>query len=173
MKSLRIVFYILIVAFTFSCSSEKDKEIKMSRANWDTGYFHAEIYKTGLQLLGYKIDKLNDVKPSVFYVAAASGDVDLWTNGWETNQKTYIDEAKGKVIPVGYVANKEFLENNPRARKFLEIASIPVADISTQNFLMYKGEKSQKDIERHAQNWIKENQTKFDGWINEAIKLTK
>ena len=322
MKSLRIVLYILIVAFTFSCSSETDKEIKMSRANWDTGYFHAEIYKTGLEKLGYKIDKLNDVKPSVFYVAAASGDVDLWTNGWETNQKTYIDEAKGKVIPVGYVAkkgglqgylidkksaekfniksildikkhakefdrdgdgkadlvacppgwgcekvitshfeelnlgefinplkaeysatladtvsayknnkpilyytwapnwifgtlklgedvvwidvptktmskvnadhatmdkinfgfamddirafaNKEFLENNPRARKFLEIASIPVADISAQNFLMYKGEKSQKDIERHAQNWIKENQTKFDGWINEAIKLTK
>jgi glycine betaine/proline transport system substrate-binding protein len=38
---------------------------------------------------------------------------------------------------------------------------------------MYKGEKSQKDIERHAKDWIKQNQTKFDGWINQARKLTK
>jgi glycine betaine/proline transport system substrate-binding protein len=70
-------------------------------------------------------------------------------------------------------ANKDFLNDSPRAKKFLELASIPVSDISAQNFLMYKGEKSQKDIERHAKDWIKQNQTKFDGWINQARKLTK
>ena len=320
MKSLRIVLYVLTVVFLSTGTFAKS--LKMSRANWDTGYFHAEIYKLGLEELGYKIKKLRDVKPSVFYVGATQGDVDLWVNGWEANQKAYIDQTKGKVIPVGYVAkgggmqgylidkktaekyniksildikahakkfdrdndgkadlvacppgwgcekvitshfeelnldefinpikaeyaatladsvsaykngqsifyytwapnwifgtlklgedvvwidvptktrnkikidnatmdkinigfamddirafeNKDFLNDSPRAKKFLELASIPVSDISAQNFLMYKGEKSQKDIERHAKDWIKQNQTKFDGWILEARKLTK
>ena len=320
MKSLRIVLYVLTVVFLSTGTFAKS--LKMSRANWDTGYFHAEIYKLGLEELGYKIKKLRDVKPSVFYVGATQGDVDLWVNGWEANQKAYIDQTKGKVIPVGYVAkgggmqgylidkktaekyniksildikahakkfdrdndgkadlvacppgwgcekvitshfeelnldefinpikaeyaatladsvsaykngqsifyytwapnwifgtlklgedvvwidvptktrnkikidnatmdkinigfamddirafaNKDFLNDSPRAKKFLELASIPVSDISAQNFLMYKGEKSQKDIERHAKDWIKQNQTKFDGWIREARKLTK
>ena len=320
MKSLRIVLYVLTVVFLSTGTFAKS--LKMSRANWDTGYFHAEIYKLGLEELGYKIKKLRDVKPSVFYVGATQGDVDLWVNGWEANQKAYIDQTKGKVIPVGYIAkgggmqgylidkktaekyniksildikahakkfdrdndgkadlvacppgwgcekvitshfeelnlgefinpikaeyaatladsvsaykngqsifyytwapnwifgtlklgedvvwidvptktrnkikidnatmdkinigfamddirafaNKDFLNDSPRAKKFLELASIPVSDISAQNFLMYKGEKSQKDIERHAKDWIKQNQTKFDGWIREARKLTK
>ena len=320
MKSLRIVLYVLTVVFLSTGTFAKS--LKMSRANWDTGYFHAEIYKLGLEELGYKIKKLRDVKPSVFYVGATQGDVDLWVNGWEANQKAYIDQTKGKVIPVGYVAkgggmqgylidkktaekyniksildikahakkfdrdndgkadlvacppgwgcekvitshfeelnlgefinpikaeyaatladsvsaykngqsifyytwapnwifgtlklgkdvvwidvptktrnkikvenatmdkinigfamddirafaNKDFLNDSPRAKKFLELASIPVSDISAQNFLMYKGEKSQKDIEQHAKDWIKQNQTKFDGWIREARKLTK
>ena len=318
MKSLRIVLYVLSVVFLTTGTFAKT--LKMSRANWDTGYFHAEIYKLGLEELGYKIKKLKDVKPSVFYIGAAQGDVDLWVNGWEANQKAYIDETRGKVIPIGYVAkgggmqgylidkktadqyniksildikkhakqfdrdndgkadlvacppgwgcekvitshfeelnldefinplkaeysatladtvaaykngqsifyytwapnwifgtlklgqdvvwihvptksrtkvaaknatmseinfgfalddirpfaNKSFLKNNPSAKKFLEIANIPVADISAQNFLMYKGEKSQRDIERHAKDWIKKNQKKFDGWITEARKF--
>jgi glycine betaine/proline transport system substrate-binding protein len=33
---------------------------------------------------------------------------------------------------------------------------------------MFEGEDKQKDIERHVDDWIKENQEKWDGWIKEA-----
>ena len=315
MKLLRIVLSILTVVLFGSYANAKT--INMARANWDIGYFHAEIYKIGLEKLGYKIPKLKDVKPGVFYVAAAAGDIDLWVNGWVKTQATYIDATKGKVIPIGYVAkqgglqgylidkksaekyniksvldikkhakafdangdgkadmvacppgwgcekvitghfnelgldnfinpikaeysasladaisryknggsilyytwapnwifgelklgkdvvwievpssntkavqskhatkakinhgfklddirataNKEFLNKNPKVKKFLEAASIPLADISSQNLKMFKGEKSERDVRRHAEEWIKANQSTFDSWIKKA-----
>ena len=315
MKLLRIVLSILTVVLFGSYANAKT--INMARANWDTGYFHAEIYKIGLEKLGYKIPKLKDVKPGVFYVAAAAGYIDLWVNGWVKTQATYIDATKGKVIPIGYVAkqgglqgylidkksaekyniksvldikkhakafdangdgkadmvacppgwgcekvitghfnelgldnfinpikaeysasladaisryknggsilyytwapnwifgelklgkdvvwievpssntkavqskhatkakinhgfklddirataNKEFLNKNPKVKKFLEAASIPLADISSQNLKMFKGEKSERDVRRHAEEWIKANQSTFDSWIKKA-----
>ena len=101
MKLLRIVLCILsVVALSFSANAQT---IKMAKANWDTGYFQAEIYKMALEELGYKVAKPQAIKPSVFYVAAAQGDIDLWVNGWFSTHDTYIKEAKGKVKPVGYV----------------------------------------------------------------------
>jgi glycine betaine/proline transport system substrate-binding protein len=67
-------------------------------------------------------------------------------------------------------ANADFLKNNPKARKFLEVATIPLADISAQNLKMNKGEKSERDVRRHAKEWIKANQSTFDGWIAKANK---
>ena len=46
-------------------------------------------------------------------------------------------------------------------------------DISAQNLRMRDGEASAKDIERHANAWIRANQAKFDGWIAEAMKAAK
>ena len=60
MKSLRIVLYVLTVVFLSTGTFAKS--LKMSRANWDTGYFHAEIYKLGLEELGYKIKKLRTIR---------------------------------------------------------------------------------------------------------------
>ena len=57
----------------------------------------------GLEKLGYKIPNLKSVKPSVLCTFL---DFDLWVNGWVKTQATYIDEAEGKVVPVGYVAKQ-------------------------------------------------------------------
>ena len=65
-------------------------------------------------------------------------------------------------------ANKDFLDKNPKVKKFLEAASIPLADISTQNLKMHKVEKSESDVRRHAEEWIKANQSTFDSWIKKA-----
>ena len=65
-------------------------------------------------------------------------------------------------------ANKDFLNKNPKVKKFLEAASIPLADISSQNLKMHKGEKSEDDVRRHAEEWIKANQSTFDSWIKKA-----
>jgi glycine betaine/proline transport system substrate-binding protein len=66
------------------------------------------------------------------------------------------------------VANKEFLKDNPAAAKLFKLMSVPLPDIAAQNQKMFEGEDKQKDIERHVDDWIKENQEKWDGWIKEA-----
>jgi glycine betaine/proline transport system substrate-binding protein len=65
-------------------------------------------------------------------------------------------------------ANADFLNANPEIKKLLEVASIPLADISAQNLKMNAGEKSEKDVERHAKEWIEANQATFDSWIAQA-----
>jgi glycine betaine/proline transport system substrate-binding protein len=66
------------------------------------------------------------------------------------------------------VANKEFLTKNPAASKFFELFTLPVADISEQSTKMQAGEKSQRDIERHAQEWIAKNPETWKGWLKAA-----
>ena len=63
------------------------------------------------------------------------------------------------------VRNVDFLKKNPKIEKLLKVASIPLSDIAAQNMLMNKGEKSEKAIKKHATEWIKKNQSTFDGWI--------
>jgi len=38
---------------------------------------------------------------------------------------------------------------------------------------MQDGQKSQKNIERHAKEWIAANQTTWDGWLDAARKVAK
>ncbi len=68
------------------------------------------------------------------------------------------------------VANKKFLSKNPAAKKFFELFSLPLGDINAQNAKMENGEKSQKDIERHAQEWISAHQDEWNSWLDAARK---
>ena len=77
------------------------------------------------------------------------------------------------VSDIQVVANKEFLEANPAAKKFFEVFTLPLSDINTQNTKMENGEKSQQDIERHAQEWIKANQDQWNGWLDQARAAAK
>ena len=71
------------------------------------------------------------------------------------------------------VANNEFLENNPAAAKIFEVMSIPIEDVSAQNELMYSGEDSKEDIERHATQWIEKNREKWEKWQAQARQAAK
>ncbi len=71
------------------------------------------------------------------------------------------------------VANRAFAEANPAAAKLFEVMAISSNDISAQNLKMRDGEASEKDIERHANAWIKANQKTFDAWVAEAMKAAK
>lgn len=68
------------------------------------------------------------------------------------------------------IANKAWAEENPAAAKLFAIMELSANDISAQNLRMRDGEKSTEDINRHADAWIKANQAKFDGWLEEARK---
>ncbi len=66
------------------------------------------------------------------------------------------------------VANNDFLEENPAVRTVLEEARIPLDDIFAQNAKMNEGEDSQEDIQRHASEWIQNNQDLVNGWLEAA-----
>lgn len=72
------------------------------------------------------------------------------------------------VSDVQIVANKKFLADNPAAKKFFEVFTLPLEDINEQNTRMNEGEKSQKDIERHVDEWIAKNTDKWNGWLAAA-----
>ncbi len=314
-KPITLISALVIIGALFFVLSKKEiTEVKMAKANWDTGYFQAEIYKQALEKMGYTVTEPKAMKPSVFYLAAAAGDLDLWVNGWFGTHDGYISEAKGKVKAVGTVmakgglqgymidkktadkldiksvmdikkhakqfdsdgdgkadmvacppgwgcekvitaqfaelglgdfinpiqadysasmadaiakfkngksvlfytwtpnwtvgalelgkdvvwidvpysktksvkvpnatkskinlgfgaddirpaANVDFLKANPKIEKMLKKASIPLADVAAQNMKMNAGEKSEKAIKKHANAWIKANQSTFDSWV--------
>jgi glycine betaine/proline transport system substrate-binding protein len=72
------------------------------------------------------------------------------------------------VSDIRIVANKKFIKKNPAAKKFFEILTLPLNDINEQNTRMYEGEKSQKDIERHVDDWIAKNKAEWNGWLQAA-----
>jgi len=72
------------------------------------------------------------------------------------------------VSDIRCVANREFLAANPAAAKFLEEFTLPLSDISEQNTRMNEGEKSDKDIARHADQWIAKHQDQWNKWLAAA-----
>lgn len=74
------------------------------------------------------------------------------------------------VSDIRIVANKKFIAKNPAAKRFFEVVTLPLIDINEQNTRMNEGEKSQKDIERHVDEWIAKNQATWNGWLEEARK---
>jgi len=67
-------------------------------------------------------------------------------------------------------ANREFAEANPAAAKLFEVVEIPIDDINAQNMLIQEGENTPEDIERHADEWIANNQDLFDSWVEQAME---
>ena len=74
------------------------------------------------------------------------------------------------VSDIRCVANKKFLADNPAAAKFLEEFTLPLGVINEQNTRMNEGEKTEKDIARHADEWIAKNKATWDGWLEAARK---
>lgn len=68
------------------------------------------------------------------------------------------------------VANNEFLQKNPAAKRLFEVMSVPLADIAEQNAKMYNGEDKQRDIKRHAREWIEAHQQEWNNWLEQARK---
>ncbi|MGI2112148.1 glycine betaine/L-proline ABC transporter substrate-binding protein ProX [Shewanella frigidimarina] len=77
------------------------------------------------------------------------------------------------VSDIQVVANKKFTKQNPAARKFFEVFTLPLGDINEQNTRMNEGEKSTQDIQGHVNEWIAKNQDKWNGWLTEARNAAK
>lgn len=70
-----------------------DASVRMARADWDTGFMQAAIYRQLLQELGYDVtNPAEDTRtPETFYPALAIGEVDLWANGWFPLHEPFLD----------------------------------------------------------------------------------
>lgn len=96
--------------------------------------------------------------------------------GGKTDAKTTLPDGRNigfEVVKIRTLANKKFLEANPAAKRFFELAKIPIEDISAQNLKMKDGEKSPEDIDRHVSEWIAAHQQEFDSWVEQALQAAK
>ncbi|MEM8603965.1 MAG: glycine betaine/L-proline ABC transporter substrate-binding protein ProX [Cyanobacteria bacterium P01_H01_bin.121] len=88
-----------------------------------------------------------------------------------TAQTTHDGKNLGFAIDeIMTLANRDFANQNPAATKFMTLVSIPIADVSAQNELMQQGQDTAADIRKHAEDWVTQNQTTFDGWIKQALE---
>ncbi|MCY4470720.1 MAG: glycine betaine/L-proline ABC transporter substrate-binding protein ProX [Thiotrichales bacterium] len=88
-------------------------------------------------------------------IQGCAGGADPCNTGWSATEY-YV------------AANREWLADNPAAAKLFEMARIGLEDRVVQNIAMKNGEDSEKDLRRHAEEWIDRNQAEFDGWIAAA-----
>ncbi|MFO8047848.1 MAG: glycine betaine/L-proline ABC transporter substrate-binding protein ProX [Desulfosudaceae bacterium] len=66
------------------------------------------------------------------------------------------------------VANREFLEKNPAAKKMFALMSLPLDDIVAQNNKMFQGEDDPDDIEKHVDQWIQKHRDQWQDWLSAA-----
>jgi len=162
---------------------------------------HINLIKAGYSAsMADALGRYQSGKPAFFYTWAPNwtifklkpGEDVLWMNVPEIKpteaQKPQVDRltmtgvvgAVTDPLKLGFVAadirvvaNKKFLENNPAAKEFFKLFTLPLADINEQNTRMQDGEKSKEDIDRHVKEWIAKNQTKWDSWLAAARKAAK
>lgn len=102
----------LMLAFS-ACGTAQDDEgsVSMARANWDSGFMQAAIYAQLIGELGYEVSDpaSHTIDPNAFYPALATGQYDLWVNGWFPLHDLYLtgelltgQEVDLPLEPIGY-----------------------------------------------------------------------
>ena len=58
--------------------------VNMGRANWSSGYVHAQILHDLIEEMGYEVSSPDGLEfaPDLSYQTVASGEMDLWANSW-------------------------------------------------------------------------------------------
>lgn len=66
--------------------------VRLARADWDTGWFQAEVLRQVLEELGVEVDDPADstMPPATFYPRLAAGELDLWADGWFPLHEPYL-----------------------------------------------------------------------------------
>ena len=72
------------------------------------------------------------------------------------------------VAPQTLLANQEFIEQHPVAKRWFEVVEIPAADLNAESLRIQNGESSSEDIRRHAEEWVENNQILVDRWLKMA-----
>lgn len=97
-------------------------------------------------------------------VPRIEGDEALYTDFEGKNLGFGIDYAS-------FLANNEFLKENPPVEALFEAMSIDVNDVSAEAQRQQQGESKISQIKQHADVWIADNQTTFDDWIDKACAV--
>jgi len=84
----------------------------------------------------------------------------------QPNGKNYGFQMNG----IRILANKKFTDANPAAAKLFSLMKLNINDVNAENLMMVQGANKPKDIEAHANGWIKAHQKQFDAWVENAKK---
>lgn len=71
------------------------------------------------------------------------------------------------------VASSDFLDDNPAARRLLEVVRIPERDIFEQNRSLVAAGFTSQAVAGAARRWISENRQTIDGWLAEARQAVR
>ncbi|WP_163336417.1 glycine betaine/L-proline ABC transporter substrate-binding protein ProX [Desulfopila sp. IMCC35008] len=161
-----------------------DNHINPVKASYEAGMASAiAAYKDGEPIFFYTwapnwtIFKMKPGKDVMWINVPKTIPKDSQMKGKDRMEVSGIEGAVSDPVKLGFVvsdvrivANKKFMADNPAATRFFELFTLPLVDINEQNTRMNEGEKSQKDIERHVDEWIVKNKATWDGWLAEARK---
>lgn len=164
-----------------------DGHVNPVKASYEAGMASAlGAYKGGEPIFFYtwapnwtifKLKPGNDVMwinvPEIIPTEGQKGSVDMMTVKGVEGAVTNPIKMGFVVNDIRVVANKKFLKKNPAAKRFFEVFTLKLDDINEQNTRMNEGEKSDKDIMRHVDEWIAGNQDTWNGWLEEARKAGK
>ncbi|SOB58898.1 Glycine/betaine ABC transporter [Pseudodesulfovibrio profundus] len=150
--------------------------VKPIKASYEAGMASAlGAYKSGKPAFFYTwtpnwtVYKLKPGKDVMWINVPEEGDTEGTVSGIEGAVSDPL--RPGFVVyDITVVANKKFLAKNPAAATFLENFTLPLSDVSEQNTRMNEGEKSDKDIAKHVDDWIAKNQDKWNAWLDAARK---
>ncbi len=150
---------------------------------------HVNLIKAGYSAsMADAVARADAGKPVFFYTWTPNwtvfklrpGEDVLWLNaphdvGDKNTDASGIQGAATDPIKMGFipndinvVANMDFLENNPAAAKLFKVMSVPIDAIFAQNNKMFEGENKQRDIERHVDEFIADNQEEWNSWLEAA-----
>ncbi|MCZ2723608.1 glycine betaine/L-proline ABC transporter substrate-binding protein ProX [Marinomonas sp. 15G1-11] len=173
---------------------DMDEDGKADLTGCNPGWGCEEVIETHLDNLGLRdtvthrqgvyvalmadtITRFREGKPVLYYTwtpmwvssLLVPGKDSSWLTIPEKNQVASKDDGLGFVVnTVRIMANNHFLEQNPAAKHFFELVTIDINDINAQNALIQAGEKSSRDVTRHAKAWISNHQDLFNHWITQA-----
>lgn len=99
------------------------------------------------------------VQMNVPFSAATNGSDTALPDG--TNPGFAVDD-------IVVLANKKFLADNPAAKKFFELAKLPIDDVNAEILREHEGEDKPEQITQHAKDWVAKHKAEFDGWVKEA-----
>ncbi|KUM26647.1 glycine/betaine ABC transporter substrate-binding protein [Mesorhizobium loti] len=131
------------------------------------------------------IERIRAGKPTLYYTwtplwvssVLRPGKEVVWLNVKETSLpdgqtgNTAVEGLGNLGFPVNdqkIIANRKWIDANPKAKKFFELVQIPIEDINAENNQIAAGEKSNEQIMKHTTDWIAAHRTEWEGWIAEA-----
>ena len=65
-------------------------------------------------------------------------------------------------------ANADFVDANPAAAALFDVVSLPIIDVSLANVEQDNGRNTNEDIKELAREWIANNRSTVDGWLDAA-----
>ena len=173
-------------AYEVEAKPDTGLRVTAARANWDTGYFEAEVVSALLRELGYEVSSPaeREMGPDVFYPAVASRLVDFWANGWFPLHEAKLETALptrgivgdlagpvGTIVPDGALLG--YLVDKPAAdqHSIVSMSDLKRPEIAA---LFDRDGNGKADIIGCSQGWVCakfiNEQIEAQGWLVEQVQ---